>query len=173
MAGIMTRRLTRELDKLHPGDEVDLRVYAGGQIEDDEGQDGRRRRSLRDVARASCRSGRRSRDARHQPRRDRKLARHLGVFVMSVDDGGPAAKAGIEEGSRIASINGVDVRGKRRATKRTICMRHVERQSPRARDRARQARRRRRSADLLQRPVSQREGQGRSARAICRAAIAR
>ena len=36
----------------------------------------------------------------------------LGVFVMGVDDGGPAAKAGIEEGSRIATINGVDVRGK-------------------------------------------------------------
>ena len=35
----------------------------------------------------------------------------LGVFVMSVDDNGPAAKAGIEEGARIASINGVDVRG--------------------------------------------------------------
>jgi membrane-associated protease RseP (regulator of RpoE activity) len=32
---------------------------------------------------------------------------------MGVDDGSPAAKAGIEEGSRIASINGVDVRGRR------------------------------------------------------------
>ena len=31
MAGVMTRRLTRELDKLKPGDEVDLRVYANGQ----------------------------------------------------------------------------------------------------------------------------------------------
>jgi C-terminal processing protease CtpA/Prc len=36
----------------------------------------------------------------------------LGVFVMGVEDGGPAAKAGIEEGSRIASINGIDVRGR-------------------------------------------------------------
>ena len=36
----------------------------------------------------------------------------LGVFVMSIEDGGPAAKAGIEEGTRIASINGVDVRGR-------------------------------------------------------------
>ena len=32
--------------------------------------------------------------------------------VIGVDEAGPAAKAGIEEGSRIASINGVDVRGK-------------------------------------------------------------
>src|SRR5215216_4017584 len=31
MAGVMTRRLTRELDKLKPGDDVELRVYAGGQ----------------------------------------------------------------------------------------------------------------------------------------------
>src|SRR6185503_18122377 len=31
MAGVMSRRLTRELDKLNPGDEIDLRVYAGGQ----------------------------------------------------------------------------------------------------------------------------------------------
>src|SRR5437764_1337484 len=37
----------------------------------------------------------------------------LGVFVMGVADGSPAAKAGIEEGSRIASINGVDVRTRR------------------------------------------------------------
>src|SRR5581483_3543430 len=31
MAGAMTRRLTRELDKLKPGDEVDLRVVSSGQ----------------------------------------------------------------------------------------------------------------------------------------------
>jgi len=36
----------------------------------------------------------------------------IGVLVMSVEDAGPAAKAGIEEGSRIAAINGIDVRGK-------------------------------------------------------------
>jgi C-terminal processing protease CtpA/Prc len=37
----------------------------------------------------------------------------LGVFVMTVEDGGPAAKAGIEEGNRIAAVNGVDVRARR------------------------------------------------------------
>ena len=31
MGGIMSRRLSRELDKLRPGDEVELRVYTGGQ----------------------------------------------------------------------------------------------------------------------------------------------
>jgi C-terminal processing protease CtpA/Prc len=34
------------------------------------------------------------------------------VFVIGVDEAGPAAKAGIEEGSRIASINNVDVRAR-------------------------------------------------------------
>jgi S1-C subfamily serine protease len=34
----------------------------------------------------------------------------LGVFVMYVDDSGPAARAGIEEGNRIAAINGIDLR---------------------------------------------------------------
>ncbi len=34
----------------------------------------------------------------------------LGVFVSRVADDGPAEKAGIVEGDRIASINGVDLR---------------------------------------------------------------
>ena len=33
-----------------------------------------------------------------------------GVLVVGVSDDGPAAKAGIEEGDRIAAINGVDLR---------------------------------------------------------------
>ena len=31
MAGVLSRRLQRELDKLHPGDDVDLQVVAIGQ----------------------------------------------------------------------------------------------------------------------------------------------
>jgi predicted metalloprotease with PDZ domain len=34
----------------------------------------------------------------------------LGVFVVGVDDDGPAARAGIIEGARIAAINGTDLR---------------------------------------------------------------
>ena len=34
----------------------------------------------------------------------------LGVLIMGLEDDGPAAKAGLEEGNRIASINGVDLR---------------------------------------------------------------
>jgi len=34
----------------------------------------------------------------------------LGVLLMGIDDDGPAAKAGLEEGNRVQSINGVDLR---------------------------------------------------------------
>jgi S1-C subfamily serine protease len=112
MTGIMSRRLSRELDKLKPGDDVDLRVYANGQM---------KTLKVKTVAPAdlytssSSASSRRAEDratlgislATTGSSRDT-----IGVFVMSVDDAGPAAKAGIEEGSRIASINGVDVRAR-------------------------------------------------------------
>ena len=110
MANIMTRRLTRELDKLHPGDEVDLRVYANGQTKAVKVKTV----APEDLYEASAPS---RRDA-ERPTLGLRLATtgsprdSIGVFVIAVDEGGPAAKAGIEEGSRIASINGVDVRGK-------------------------------------------------------------
>jgi S1-C subfamily serine protease len=109
MAGIMSRRLSRELDKLKPGDEVDLRVYASGQMksvkvktvapEDLYASSSSRRNDERATLGLDLAVNGSSRDT-------------IGVFVMGVVDGGPAAKAGIEEGSRIASINGVDVRAK-------------------------------------------------------------
>jgi S1-C subfamily serine protease len=110
VANSMTRRLTRELEKLKPGDEVELRVYASGQtktvkvktVAPDDLYDGEVRR--RDGDRATLGLN----IAMTGSARDT-----LGVFVMSVEDDSPAAKAGIEEGSRIASINGVDLRGKR------------------------------------------------------------
>lgn len=107
MAGVMTRRLTRELDKLKPGDEVDLRVYADGQtksirvktVSPDDLYETAARRSLDDRASLGIQL------ASTGSHRD-----SIGVFVVGVDDDGPAAKAGIQEGSRIASINNVDVR---------------------------------------------------------------
>ena len=110
MANIMTRRLTRELDKLHPGDEVDLRVYANGQTKAVKVKTV----APEDLYEASAPA---RRDA-ERPTLGLRLATtgsprdSIGVFVIAVDEGGPAAKAGIEEGSRIASINGVDVRGR-------------------------------------------------------------
>jgi S1-C subfamily serine protease len=109
MAGIMTRRLTREIDKLKPGDEVDLRVYAGGQtkslkvktVSSDSLYESMTRHVLEDRATLGLQL------ASTGSRRDT-----IGVFVIGVDETGPAAKAGIEEGSRIASINNVDVRAR-------------------------------------------------------------
>lgn len=108
MANIMTRRLSRELEKIKPGDDVDLRVYANGQTkslkiktiaaEDLYEADVRRRDAERPTLGLNIGATGTSRDS-------------LGVFVMGVVDGGPAAKAGVQEGSRIVSINGVDVRG--------------------------------------------------------------
>lgn len=110
MSSAMSRRLTRELGKLKPGDEADLRIYGGGQV---------RSVKVKTVAsdslyRTTRRAARVERDERAalgvslggaSSRRDT-----LGVLVLGVDDEGPAGKAGIEEGNRIASINGVDLR---------------------------------------------------------------
>jgi serine protease Do len=110
MGGIMTRRLTRELGKVKPGDDVELRVYSGGQT---------KTTRVKTVAYDSLyhtrfRWTRADEDNRAVigvslgstgSRRDTS-----GVLIMAVDDDGPAAKAGIYEGNRIAAINGVDVR---------------------------------------------------------------
>jgi S1-C subfamily serine protease len=109
MASVMSRRLTRELGKVKPGDDVEVRVYSGGQT---------RSVKIKTVAYDSLyRTARRMRDDRDSraalgvslgssgSKRDT-----LGVLVMLADDDGPAVKAGIEEGNRIAAINNVDLR---------------------------------------------------------------
>jgi serine protease Do len=110
MSGLMTRRLTRELAKVKPGDDVELRLYAGGQAKTARvktvpydslyhthfrmTRDDMDNRAVIGVSLGSSGS-----------RRDTS-----GVLIMAVDDDGPAAKAGILEGNRIAAVNGVDVR---------------------------------------------------------------
>lgn len=109
MSNAMSRRLTRELGKAKAGDEVELRVYSSGQT---------RSVRVRTVAADSLyRSSRLMSDDLDDraalgislgstgSRRDT-----LGVLIMGIEDDGPAAKAGLEEGNRIASINGVDLR---------------------------------------------------------------
>lgn len=111
MSGAMGRRLTRELGKAKAGDEVELKVYSGGQT-----------RTLKvktvtydDLYSAMRRSsGQREMDERAAlgvslgstgSKRDT-----LGVLLLGIDDDGPAAKAGLEEGNRVQAINGVDLR---------------------------------------------------------------
>jgi predicted metalloprotease with PDZ domain len=114
MGPIVRRRLTRELSKVEPGQEVELQVYADG-----------RTRAVRVRARAreqvvhrpSVDSLRRMMDARPalgiQVGTTGSTRDTLGVFVMGVDDNGPAARAGLQEGMRIAEINGVSLRTSR------------------------------------------------------------
>jgi serine protease Do len=115
MSGVATRRLTRELAKHKAGEDVELKVYRDGQT-----------RSLHakvvaaDELEPELKTVQSARTAMNDravlglalggsgSRRDT-----LGVLVVGVTDDGPAAKAGIEEGDRIASINGVDLRVER------------------------------------------------------------
>lgn len=112
MSGALTRRLSRELAKVKAGDEVELRVYRGGQATSMK----IRTASADSVFRRSetVRLSRAELDDRPAlgfgigssgSRRDT-----LGVLVMSVPDSTPAARAGLEEGNRIAAINGVNLR---------------------------------------------------------------
>ena len=105
----MSRRLTRELSKLRPGDDVDLRVYSEGRTRtvrlrtaDSDSLYTRRRVSRNEMSdRPTLGLG----IGATSSRRDT-----LGVLVMFVDDSGPAARAGIEEGNRIAAIDDIDLR---------------------------------------------------------------
>lgn len=108
MANAMSRRLTRELGKVKPGDEVELRVYGSGQT---------RAVRVKTIAADSLYPARRARvEADDRAALGISLGSYgskrdtLGVLIMGLDDDGPAAKAGLEEGNRIAAINGVDLR---------------------------------------------------------------
>jgi predicted metalloprotease with PDZ domain len=108
MSGTMTRRLTREMRKVKAGDEVSLEVYAGGRyrtvkVKTVAADDLRPMKQTwadeeeRAVLGVSLSSSGSKRDT-------------AGVFVQSVTEDGPAEKAGITEGDRIANVNGVDLR---------------------------------------------------------------
>ena len=110
MAGVLGRRFQRELDKTKPGDEVELRVLDEGQtktvrvksVRADELRTDRMSIATRAVADGATLGA--SVGGYPSPRDT------LGVFIVSVAEDGPLAKAGIFEGSRVASINGVDLR---------------------------------------------------------------
>jgi predicted metalloprotease with PDZ domain len=117
MDGVATRRLVRELEKQKAGGEVELRVYRDGStrtarvktVTADElnnnstGDLTSTTRSFRSAARDRAVLGLSL--GGNGSRRDT-----LGILVVGITDEGPAAKAGIEEGDRVVSINGVDLR---------------------------------------------------------------
>jgi S1-C subfamily serine protease len=109
-AGLLMRRLQREVGRVKEGEPVSLRVWSQGQtrtvsvvpaklgaVVESEGPLWRDAISERAVFGMSITSTGTARDT-------------IGVFVESVVEDGPAAKAGIIEGDRIAAINGVSVR---------------------------------------------------------------
>ncbi|MBA3891488.1 MAG: PDZ domain-containing protein [Gemmatimonadaceae bacterium] len=117
------RRLTRELGKRNPGDEVELRVQTGGQVRTVRARlvDGAAMARAQLEAQLEARAGALGGGTFRPALRNRaSLGIHvgssgsrrdtLGVFIMSADDDGPAARAGVVEGMRIAAINGADLR---------------------------------------------------------------
>src|SRR6185312_14500567 len=107
---IMTRRLARELGKVKAGDDVTLQVYADGAYKTVKVKTA----ALEDVTVRPVRMSSEDYDDRAVvgmsldgggSKRDT-----LGLLVTQVENNGPADKAGIEEGNRIASIDGVDLR---------------------------------------------------------------
>lgn len=109
--GVLMRRLMREMEKVKAGDTVRLQVLSEG-----------RSREVRVVPvraeelYANERSVLRRRVADDRPvigvttSPSGNARDTLGVFVSAVTEDGPAAKAGIVEGDRIAAINGVSLR---------------------------------------------------------------
>jgi len=110
MVGLTSRRLTREMGKLKAGDEVELRVWQSGSYKNvkvktiaaDELSPrrvsfSRSESGARPVVGISLGSSGSKRDT-------------LGVLVVGVTENGPAEKAGIIEGDRIQSVNGVNLR---------------------------------------------------------------
>ncbi|MBI5600894.1 MAG: PDZ domain-containing protein [Gemmatimonadetes bacterium] len=108
MGGIMQRRLTRELGKVKAGDEVTLQVWHDGAS---------RTYKIKTVA-ADDLNPRVQAKLRAEERAVIGIGFGLtgskrdtaGVFVNSVTEDGPAEKAGIVEGDRIAAINGVSLK---------------------------------------------------------------
>ena len=114
MSGIASRRLTREMAKVDAGADVELRVYSSGQF---------RVVKVKTIAAEEMprpNSRRRSEDAMRVSEERAVLGVRLsatggrrdtlGVFVGQVQPDGPAEKAGLMEGDRVTSINGVDLR---------------------------------------------------------------
>lgn len=124
LAGLAQRRLQRVMGKVNVGDEVTLQVQSGGRS---------RSVSMKAVSPQSLEAGEarviervitRGPDGVMTERRvgapramvgvtvgaAGNLRDTLGLFVSSVVSGGPAEKAGVIEGERIATVNGIDVR---------------------------------------------------------------
>ncbi len=109
--GVLNRRLVREIEKTEEGKAIELRVLSEGRT---------RTVSITPVKMSEL-YGAAGGNLFSMARSDRAVVGFtigstgsprdtLGVFVSAITTGGPADKAGIVEGDRVASINGVSVR---------------------------------------------------------------
>jgi hypothetical protein len=118
LEGMMQRRLQREMAKAKPGDDIALRVLSGNSA---------RNVTVKAVAERELATNTVTRSGENwiwssgTPAKDRAALGvqlggspskrdTLGVLVVAVTADGPAEKAGVIEGDRIARINGVDLR---------------------------------------------------------------
>lgn len=110
MDGVALRRLIRTLEKAKIGDEVELRVWSEGSVKTVKVKTA----SVEDLEPRRGTVSVRDREDRAAigigigltgSRRDT-----LGIMIASISEDGPAEKAGLIEGDRIQSINGVDLR---------------------------------------------------------------
>jgi serine protease Do len=109
--GVLLRRLQREMAKAKAGDTLRVQVWSDGRAREvrvvtvtaDELY-----RPERTLLRASAASTRPVIGVTTSPTGTARDT--LGVFLSAVTEDGPAAKAGIIEGDRIAAINGVSLR---------------------------------------------------------------
>ena len=113
--GMMNRRLTRTLDAKKPGDEVELRLWSDGttrtvRVKTVAARDlvqtrERAATALRERITGADRAALGLSLGGTASRRDT-----LGVLIIGVTTDGPAEKAGLVEGDRIARINDIDLR---------------------------------------------------------------
>ena len=108
MGGIMQRRLTRELGKAKAGDEVTLQVWHDGASKSYKVKTVVADELNRPSASAIKRDERAVLGINFSITGSKRDT--MGVFVTSVSEDGPAEKAGIMEGDRIAAINGVSLK---------------------------------------------------------------
>jgi C-terminal processing protease CtpA/Prc len=109
MQGMSTRRLVREMEKVKPGDAVDINLWKEGRYQTVR---------VQTIAREDLQSDRTtSREAAEERavvgltlQTTSSIRDTLGPMVVRVASGGPAERAGIVEGDRIQSINGTSLR---------------------------------------------------------------